>query len=179
MASDKLFQADLVEQHIQRAIAHGCQHLTIALAAHAAWRDHRPGSTQFLRTIEAVFDVWWHTLWTVGDDEVRHLKLERTQDEIAFDGSAVPLDFSVGLRDVVVEGFPQIGVILNRLGRPVLSPEDGGLSDDGTWELFHFSDFELLRNPQKCVEQVQGFATVAAFHGYRRPRPRRRPTGNG
>lgn len=169
MASEKLFQAELVEQHIKRAIAHGNQQLTIALAAHAAWQDHRSRDIPFLRTVEAVFEVWWHTLWTIGDNEVRHLTLERTQDDIAFDGGVVSLDFSVGLRDVVVEGFPQIGVILNRLGRAVLRPEDGGLSDDGTWELFHFSEFELLRSPEKCIEQVQGFATVAAFHGYRRP----------
>lgn len=100
----------------------------------------------------------------------RHLNLTRCQDEIAFGGEVVPLDFSVVLRDVTVDGFPQIGVILNRLTVPTLQPEDGGLSDDTAWELFDFSEFELLRNPAKCVEQVQGFATVAAFHGYRRPR---------
>jgi hypothetical protein len=116
-----------------------------------------------------VFDVWWQVLWTVGDHEVRALKLQKSDDKIAFEGSAVPLDFAVELRNASIEAFPRIGVVLNRLRMPILEPESGGLSDDRVWELFHFSEFELLRNPAKRVERVQGFATVAAFHGYRRP----------
>jgi hypothetical protein len=163
-----VFQSELVEQHIRRAIEYGFQQLTVTMAAHAAWQERRSDGS-LGRAVEAVFDVWWHMLRTVGDDEIRHFKLERRQDEVPVDQQAVALDFAVVLDHVAVDSFPRIGVILNRLTTPVLRPEDGGLSDDGAWELFHFSEFELLRNPAKCVEQVQGFATVAAFHGYRRP----------
>jgi len=81
--------------------------------------------------------VWWHLLRTVGDDELRHLT-QRRQDPVRVEGNFVRSDFAVGLRDVIVDHFPNIGVILNRLGSSVLRPEDGGLSEDGTWYVFHF-----------------------------------------